>query len=128
QRRDLTARPPGRGVQSPRRSEPVRTRRPRREGGGVARTNDEVARLLNELAVLTEIDEGSPQAFRVRAYQNAARAVAGLTRDVATMSATELADVRGLGKSTAARIREYVDTGTIAKVEQLRAKHPVGKR
>jgi DNA polymerase (family X) len=94
----------------------------------VARTNDEVARLLNELAVLTEIDEGSPQAFRVRAYQNAARAVAGHSQDVAGMSASQLADVRGLGKSTAQKIREYVDTGTIAKLEALRAKHPAGKR
>lgn len=94
----------------------------------MARTNDEVARLLNELAVLTEIDESSPQAFRVRAYQNAARAVAGLSRDVAQMSASELAGVRGLGKSTATKIREYVDTGTIGKLEELREKHPVGKR
>jgi DNA polymerase (family X) len=94
----------------------------------VPRTNDEVARLLNELAVLTEIDESSPQAFRVRAYQNAARAVAGLSRDVAQMTVSELAAVRGLGKSTATRIREYVDTGVIAKLEQLREKHPIGKR
>jgi DNA polymerase (family X) len=94
----------------------------------LARTNDEVARLLNELAVLTEIDESSPQAFRVRAYQNAARAVAGLSRDVAEMTASELAEVRGLGRSTAAKIREYVDTGTVAKLEKLREKHPVGKR
>jgi DNA polymerase (family X) len=94
----------------------------------LARTNDEVARLLNELAVLTEIDEGSPQAFRVRAYQNAARAVAGLSRDVADMSVSELADVRGLGKSTAQKIREHVEHGRIRKLEDLRAKHPAGKR
>jgi DNA polymerase (family X) len=94
----------------------------------VPRTNDEVARLLHELAVLTEIDEASPQAFRVRAYQNAARAVAGLSRDVGQLSVSELADVRGLGKSTAQKIREYVDTGSITKLEQLREKHPVGKR
>jgi DNA polymerase (family X) len=93
----------------------------------VPRTNDEVARLLGELAKLTEIDEGSPQAFRVRAYDNAKRAVEQLTRDVAEMSASELAGVKGLGKSTAGRIREYVDTGRIEKLEQLRAKHPVGK-
>jgi DNA polymerase (family X) len=93
----------------------------------VPRTNDEVARLLGELAKLTEIDEGSPQAFRVRAYDNARRAVEQLTRDVAEMSASELAGVKGLGKSTAGRIREYVETGTIEKLEQLRAKHPVGK-
>jgi DNA polymerase (family X) len=94
----------------------------------VARTNDELARLLDELAVLTEIDEGTPQAFRVRAYQNAKRAVLGLSRDVSEMSLSELAAVRGLGKSTAAKIREYVDTGTIDKLERLRQAHPPGKR
>jgi DNA polymerase/3'-5' exonuclease PolX len=36
--------------------------------------------------------------------------------------------VRGIGKSIAGRIREYVETGTIAKLEELRAKHPSGKR
>jgi DNA polymerase (family X) len=94
----------------------------------VARSNEEIVRLLAELAVLTEIDEGSPQAFRVRAYQNAERAVAGLSRDVAEMSASELAGVRGIGKSIAGRIREHVETGRIDKLDELRAKHPSGKR
>jgi DNA polymerase (family X) len=93
----------------------------------VPRTNDEVARLLGELAALTELDEGSPQAFRVRAYQNAQRAVEQLPTDVASMSASQLAAVKGLGKSTAGRIREWVDTGAIAKLDELRAKHPRGK-
>ena len=91
------------------------------------RRNDEVARLLGELAKLTEIDEGSPQAFRVRAYDNARRAVEQLTTDVSGLSAGELAGVKGIGKSIAGRIREYVDTGTIGKLEELRDKHPVGK-
>ncbi len=93
----------------------------------MARANVEVARLLDELAVLTELDEGTPQAFRVRAYQNAQRAVEGLERDVGEMSLAELAAVRGLGKSTAAKIREFSDTGAIAKLDELRAKHPAGK-
>jgi DNA polymerase (family X) len=93
----------------------------------VPRTNDEVARLLGELAKLTEIDEGSPQAFRVRAYDNAKRAVEQLSEDVAELSAAELAKVKGIGKSIAGRIREYVDTGTIGKLDELRAKHPTGK-
>jgi DNA polymerase (family 10) len=94
----------------------------------VPRTNDEVARLLDELAGLTEIEEGSPQAFRVRAYQNAKRAVEGLSRDVAGMSADELAQVKGIGKSIAGRIREHVDTGRIGKLEELRSRHPAGQR
>ncbi|TVP66258.1 MAG: DNA polymerase/3'-5' exonuclease PolX [Nitriliruptor sp.] len=93
----------------------------------MARTNDEVARLLAELTILTELDEGSPNAFRVRAYQNAERAVKGLSDDVAALSATELAKVKGIGKSIAGRIREYVETGTIGKLEQLRQQHPPEK-
>ncbi len=93
----------------------------------MAGTNDEVARLLAELATLTELDEGSPNAFRVRAYSNAERAVKGLGEDVADLSAAELAKVKGIGKSIAGRIREYVDSGGIAKLEELRDKHPASK-
>ena len=94
----------------------------------MADVNDEVARLLAELAVLTEIDEGDPNAFRVRAYQNAERAVRGLDRPVAEMSAAQLAEIKGIGKSIAAKIREYIDDGRIGKLEELREKHPRGKR
>jgi DNA polymerase (family X) len=89
--------------------------------------NAAVVRLLDELADLTELDEGDPASFRVRAYRNAQRAVEGLDVDVATMSAAELAKVRGIGKSIAARIREHADTGRITRLEELRARHPVGQ-
>ncbi|MFO7776922.1 MAG: DNA polymerase/3'-5' exonuclease PolX [Nitriliruptoraceae bacterium] len=90
----------------------------------MTRTNDEVARLLAELATLTELDEGSPNTFRVRAYQNAERAVRGLSQDVSSLSVSELAEVKGIGKSIAARIREYVDTGRVGRLDELRAAHP----
>ena len=93
----------------------------------MADTNREVARLLEELATLTELDEGSPNAFRVRAYQNAERAVLTLQEDVAELSANQLAQVKGIGKSIAGRIREFVDTGSIDRLEELRTKHPASK-
>ena len=86
--------------------------------------NREVARVLSELALLTELDEGSPQAFRVRAYENAARAVDGLVTEVDSMSESELVATKGIGKSTAQKIREYLDTGIIAKLEKLRRDYP----
>lgn len=91
------------------------------------RTNDEVARRLNELATLTEIEDGSPQSFRVRAYRNAVRALKAETRDVSQLSKDELAGLRGIGGSIAAKIREYADTGTIAKLEELRRRFPPGQ-
>ena len=86
--------------------------------------NREIARLLSELALLTELDEGSPQAFRVRAYENAARAVDGLVTDVDSMSESQLIATKGIGKSTAQKIREYLETGKITKLEKLRADYP----
>lgn len=89
--------------------------------------NDEVARALGELARLTAIDEGDPNAFRVRAYQNAARAVEVLGRDVAGMTPTELTQVKGIGRSTAEKIRQFLEEGRIDKLDALRAKYPPGQ-
>jgi DNA polymerase (family 10) len=93
----------------------------------VPRTNDEVAALLHELATLTQIDEGSPQAFRVRAYQHGVRAVKGIARDVAEMSTDELLQVKGIGKAIASKVREYVESGHIRKLDELRATYPKGQ-
>ncbi|MEK7251686.1 MAG: DNA polymerase/3'-5' exonuclease PolX, partial [Actinomycetota bacterium] len=68
--------------------------------------------------------EGSSNAFRVRAYETAARSVEGLDTAAAEMSAKELEALRGVGASTAAKIRELVDTGRIARLEELREKFP----
>jgi len=87
-------------------------------------TNAEVASHLAELARLTTLDEGSSNAFRVRAYETAARSVETLDTPVADMSAKELEALRGVGASTAARIRELVDTGRIARLEELRRLFP----
>lgn len=87
-----------------------------------------MARLLEELAALTMLDEARPDSFRVRAYHNAQRAVQGLEGDVADRSAKELAAIKGIGASIAGRIREYLDTGRIERLEQLREQHPPGQR
>lgn len=91
------------------------------------RTNDDVAALLDELARLTKVDEQDPNSFRVRAYERAARAVESLSTDVAGMSASALAKVSGIGKSTAAKIRQFVEEGHIDKLEELRATYPPGQ-
>lgn len=87
-------------------------------------SNAEIASVLEELARLTTLAEGSPQAFRVRAYETAARAVAGCRDPVEEMTESELTSLRGVGKSTARKIREYLDTGRIARLEELRADYP----
>lgn len=91
-------------------------------------TNDEVADRLAELASLTILDERDSNAFRVRAYLNAERSVRRLDGRVAEMSVAQLAAMKGIGRSIASRIREYVDRGSIAKLDELRRRHPGSKR
>ena len=87
-------------------------------------SNSEVASHLYELARLTTLAEGSSNAFRVRAYETAARSVEGHPDPVGDMSATELTVLRGVGKSTADKIRRLVEDGRIDRLEELRAQFP----
>lgn len=89
----------------------------------MASTRD-VLDLLDELAQLTVLKEQSPQSFKVRAYENAKQGIQADGRDVTQLSATELTKIKGIGKSTAAKIREFMDTGEVEKLEQLRAEFP----
>lgn len=88
--------------------------------------NPEVARALHELAGLIELEEGSRQSFRGRAYHNAVRALENEQRDATTLSVDELTAIPGIGKAIAAKIREYAETGTIRKLDELRERYPPG--
>jgi DNA polymerase (family 10) len=84
----------------------------------------DILEMLRELAELTMLEEGDPQSFRVRAYESAAQGVAAQAMDLSTLTAKELERIEGVGKSTAAKIRELVETGRVEKLEGLRKKHP----
>jgi DNA polymerase (family 10) len=90
----------------------------------MADTKNEVLEMLRELAELTMLDEQDPQSFRVRAYESAAQAIAAHAGDPGALSAKELQKIEGIGKSTAEKIRELLDTGKVGKLEGLRQKHP----
>jgi DNA polymerase (family 10) len=87
-------------------------------------SKQDILDMLRDLAELTMLDEADPQSFRVRAYESAAQAIAAQANDLGTLSAKELQKIEGVGKSTAEKIRELLDTGKVAKLEALRAKHP----
>ncbi|MEM9695741.1 MAG: helix-hairpin-helix domain-containing protein, partial [Myxococcota bacterium] len=89
-----------------------------------AATKREVVDALKELAELTALDEGSVQSFRVRAYEAAARGVMGCDGDLKEMSVAQLTKLDGVGKSTAQKIREWVEGGAMAKLDKLRAAYP----
>ena len=84
----------------------------------------DVLAMLHELISLTTLDEESSQSFKVRAYDNARLAVESFGGDITTLTEKELLEISGIGKATATKIREFVDTGTVTKLEDLRAEYP----
>ena len=88
--------------------------------------NAEIAEILDRMADLLEIQGANP--FRVRAYRNASLTVAGLARSLADMLAVseDLSKLPDIGKDLASKIREIVDTGRLAALEELEKDVPAG--
>ncbi len=88
--------------------------------------NDEIAAVFEEIADLLEISGANP--FRVRAYRNAARTVAGRPEPLAerALAGEDLTRLPGIGKELAAKIREIAETGTCRALERLRRELPPG--
>ena len=80
--------------------------------------------MLSELVTLSALDEGSKQSFKVRAYENAGLGLEGDGRDITTLSLKELIGINGVGKATASKVIEFVETGKVEKLEALRAAYP----
>jgi DNA polymerase (family X) len=88
------------------------------------RPNDEVAALLGEYAELLSIT--GADAFKARVYSRAARAIRGYSADVSQLAPADLRQIPGVGKSIADKVTEYLSTGSIRVVEELRAGIPAG--
>jgi DNA polymerase (family 10) len=85
----------------------------------------DVVRTLEEISVLLELKGENP--FKVRAYENAARALDGLTEDLETVIAEgRLTSVRGIGEHIAQRIVEQWTTGRMKFYEELADATPPG--
>lgn len=88
--------------------------------------NDRLASAFEELADLLQI-AGSDR-FRIVAYRRVAEEMRALAKDVSSLGDSELEALKGVGKATAAKIREFLQTGTMAKLEQARSEVPAGIR
>ena len=86
--------------------------------------NLDVARTLTELADLLEIQGASP--FRIRAYRNAVNTINGLSRPLKDMvkAGEDLTELPSIGKSVAKYIGEFLDTGSISRLEEVAAEFP----
>jgi DNA polymerase (family 10) len=89
-------------------------------------SNRDIAAALYELAELTRLEPGSSQGFKARAYEKAAGAIRDHPAPLHDMGQDDMLAIEGLGRATADKVRQLVETGTIIQLEALRAKYPPG--
>jgi DNA polymerase (family 10) len=71
--------------------------------------NAAIARIFEEIADLLEIKDEN--AFKIRAYRNAAETISRATDTLASCTDDQLRAIPGIGKDLAAKIREIAQTG-----------------
>ncbi len=88
--------------------------------------NDQIAECFELLADLLEIQGAN--AFRVRAYRNAARTISSTAESISDFSTQggDLTEFAGIGRDLAKQIQEIVSTGQHAQLEELKKQVPSG--
>lgn len=87
--------------------------------------NVRIAEVFDEIGDLLEF--GGANAFRVRAYRNAARTIKDLPEPIVAIvedPERNLTDIEGIGKDLAAKIISLVETDDIPQWAELRAQYP----
>ena len=87
--------------------------------------NAAIASVFEEMAELLEFRGENP--FRIRAYQNGAKAIRELDESVANIlsdSSRKLSDVPGIGKTLVEKTQVLVETGNLPQLEKLRGEVP----
>lgn len=80
---------------------------------------------LEQIAAFLEL-KGETR-FRIQAYQNAARALAGFTGDIAGgVQSGALASIKGVGPATLEVVRDLIATGRSSVLDELREQIPPG--
>lgn len=85
--------------------------------------NASISELFSEMADIMEILGDDP--FRINSYRRVARVIGDMPTDVEEMLATgKLAETPGVGKSSLAKIEEFIKTGKITAHQELLKKIP----
>ena len=88
--------------------------------------NAEIAELFERYAALLEIDGAN--AFRVRAYRNAARTIENLPQSAAGMvdEGADLSELPGIGEDLAGKVQAIVESGSFRELDELESEVPEG--
>jgi DNA polymerase (family X) len=85
--------------------------------------NAEISELFSEMADIMEIL--GDDRFRINSYRKVARVIADMPTDIEEMLTTgKLAETPGIGKSSLAKIEEFIKTGLISAHQELLTKIP----
>jgi DNA polymerase (family X) len=86
--------------------------------------NSDIAEIFDRVADL--LDLSNADQFRIRAYRNAARTIASLSRRAADMvkHQEDLTQLPGIGKDLAGKIKEIVETGSLTRLKELESQVP----
>lgn len=85
----------------------------------------QVIEILEEIGTLLELKGENP--FKTRAYENAARALRGVSEDLNELVASNrLRGIKGIGEAISEKITTLVTTGTLKYYEDLRRSFPPG--
>ncbi|MGI9643473.1 MAG: DNA polymerase/3'-5' exonuclease PolX [Acidimicrobiia bacterium] len=87
-------------------------------------SNAAVIAALRQLVAYTQLEDGQSQSFRTRAYEKAIDAINARSEPVAALSVSELTAIEGVGDSTARKIKEFAENGSIGKVDRLKERFP----
>ena len=80
-------------------------------------TNKEIAQTFQLLANLMELHDGDP--FRIRSYQFVYQNIKNLDLPLSDLPASEMANIKGIGKSIASQITSILQTGELPALQQL---------
>ena len=88
-------------------------------------TKSQIVKVFDQVAILLELDGANP--FRVRAYQNASRALGQMNRHlVDIIESSTLTDIKGIGKGLSSLIADVVMTGEWGDIQSLYDRVPPG--
>jgi DNA polymerase (family 10) len=86
-------------------------------------TNAQISQVFSEIATLLEV-KGEDR-FRVRTYERVAETIASLTEELSAIALRgEVQSIPGVGRSTAAKIRELLEAGKCAQHQDLLREFP----
>ena len=88
-------------------------------------TKSQIVKVFDQVAILLELDGANP--FRVRAYQNASRALGQMNRHlIDVIQSNELTEIKGIGKGLSSLITDVVMNGEWGDIQSLFDRVPPG--